>query len=342
MKSLLRSSLAVSMLLLAGVAGVARAATVTLDLWAKPGAVTLPGWPSPVAIWGYATTAAGAPTLPGPVLVVNQGDLVTITLTNGLAEATSLEVPGQGLPPDLAGIAPAASKAYTFTASAVGTYLYQAGPLPAAQHQVPMGLYGALVVRPAGAPTQAYAGAGTGFDDEAVLVLSEIDPLLHAAPAGFDLRSFAPRYYLINGVPYPGTAPISTGAGRRVLLRYLNAGLQHHSMALLGLNQTVIAVDGSPRTHAHAVVAETLAPGMTLDAITTIPATAAAGSRFALHDGSLKLQNNTGLGTQAGFGGMLTFLSTAAGAGGAAAAPTTSSVAVAPSPTTGEIGRAHV
>ena len=43
-----------------------------------------------------------------------------------------------------------------------------------------MGLYGALVVRPATAG-QAYDDAATAFDDEAVLVLSEIDPALNNA-----------------------------------------------------------------------------------------------------------------------------------------------------------------
>lgn len=325
-------------------ASTAQAATVTVDLWAKPGTVLLPGIAAPVTVWGYATSDLGPATVPGPAIVVTQGDTVVVTLTNGLAEVTALDFAGQSLIPDQVGAAPGGSRTYAFTADAPGTYLYQAGLLAGAQHQAPMGLYGALVVRPASAPDvpiagQAYAGAATAFDDEAVLVLSELDPALNgaAAPAAFDLRNYAPRYFLINGQPYPGTAPIQTQAGHRVLLRYVNAGLQHHSMALLGLNQAVVATDGRPRTYGQAVVAETVAPGQTMDAIATIPAGALAGSKFALFDGSLKLYNGTGTGVNAGFGGMLTFLTTSAAGGGTGAGPTTSAVAAAPASSNGTV-----
>ena len=39
---------------------------------------------------------------------------------------------------------------YTFTATTPGTTIYEAGPTENARHQVAMGLYGALVVRPPG------------------------------------------------------------------------------------------------------------------------------------------------------------------------------------------------
>ncbi len=72
-----------------------------------------------------------------------------------------------------------------------------------------MGLYGALIVRPPAAG-QAYDDPATAFDDEAVLVLSEIDPALNnsATPATFDMRKYAPRYFLINGRTHPDTAPV--------------------------------------------------------------------------------------------------------------------------------------
>ena len=46
---------------------------------------------------------------------------------------------------DLGGVADGGSTTYSFVASSPGTYLYEAGPLPGAQHQVAMGLFGALV-----------------------------------------------------------------------------------------------------------------------------------------------------------------------------------------------------
>lgn len=332
--------LVLAVLALLATTGTARAATVTFDLWATTGSVTPPGGAA-TPIWGFASAAGGAAAIPGPVLSVTQGDTVVINLTNGLAEAAALDFPGQALVPDQVGAAPGATTSYTFVADRPGTFLYQAGLLPQAEHQAAAGLYGALVVRPpppvAGAPAQAYADPASAYDVEAVLVLSELDPALAAAPASFDLRGYAPRYFLINGSAYPATAAIAAAAGQRVLLRYLNAGLQHHSMAVLGLNQAVLAVDGNPRTFGQPVVAETVAPGQTMDAVVTIPAGALAGSRFALYDAAMKLQNGTGTGAQAGFGGMLTFLVTGPAGGTTPTGPTTSGVAAAPSPTDGSV-----
>ena len=97
-----------------------------------------------------------------------------------------------------------------------GTFLYQAAPLPNAEHQVAMGLYGALVVHPTTAG-QAYDDVPTAFNDEAVLVLSEIDPALNnrANKTTFDMRNYAPKYFLINGKAYPDTAAIVERCGKQ-------------------------------------------------------------------------------------------------------------------------------
>ena len=132
-----------------------------------------------------------------------------------------------------------------------------------------MGLHGALVVRPADR-RPGLRRRRTAYDDEAVLVLSEIDPALNNAanPAAFDMRKFAPRYFLINGKVYPNTdADRHARPATAVLLRYVNAGVQYHSMGVLGAGQTVVAIDGSPLAHARRYVAETFGPGQTADAI---------------------------------------------------------------------------
>ncbi len=293
----------------------AAAAEISVDLCATTGSVTLPGVPAPVTvpIWGYALgDCAGSPVagLPGPTISVNEDDVVTVNLHNNLAEASALLFQGQVMIPDTTGAVGGGTKSYTFTASKPGTYLYEAGLLPNAEHQVAMGLYGALIVRPATAG-QAYDDPATDFNDEAVLVLSELDPALNnnATPAAFDMRDYAPKYFLINGKTYPNTDPIPTAAGNKVLLRYVNAGLQAYSMTVLGLRQNVIAMDGSPFQFGRTVVAETIAPGQTADMIATIPAAATTSTKFALYDGNLVL-HNSGVG---GFGGMLTFLTAGTG-----------------------------
>ena len=138
---------------------------------------------------------------------------------------------------------------YTFAASNPGTFLYEAGLIPGAQHQVAMGLYGALIVRSATAG-QAYDSASTAFDEEDVVVLSEYDTALAANPSGL-------RHAQVCAQVFPDQRQGLSGhcshhghcAGMKVLLRYVNAGLQAHAMSLLGFSQTVIAADGSPFTY---------------------------------------------------------------------------------------------
>jgi hypothetical protein len=171
--------------------------------------------------------------------------------------------------------------------------------------------------------------ANTVVDEEAVLVLSELDPALNgsAIPGDFDMRSYAPKYFLINGKVFPDTAEIGSAANHKLLLRYVNAGAKHHSMGLLGLRQNFIAKDARLLpTSAVRVTAETLAPGQTGDALVTVPATA---GKFALYDANLALHNNAG----AGIGGMLTFVNATPGA--ASTGPTVANVAFAPAAVAG-------
>jgi FtsP/CotA-like multicopper oxidase with cupredoxin domain len=293
----------------------------TFDLCATTGSMAVPGGTVPV--WGYTLgdcTGAPAASVPGPQLTVNEGATVSITLHNNLGEQTALLFPGQSMRPDLIGAAQGGgTQTYTFTADRPGTFLYEAGLLPNAQHQVAMGMYGALIVRPAASPTQAYSDPSTMFDQESVLVLAELDTALNnsASPSSFDMRNYQPKYFLINGKTFPNTANVDVTPNKRVLLRYINAGLQAHAMSTLGVSQTIIAQDGSPYALSHKVVAETIATGQTLDTLVTIPSTTVNGSKFAVYDANMLLRNNSGSGTtNSGFGGMMMFLAAGEGSVG--------------------------
>ena len=287
------AAVALGTLSLAGLGpiGAAGAATVAFDLCATTGTASFPsGTTSTTAVsfWGYAPVnlaGCGAATLAhpgGPTLVVDEGDSVTINLHNNLAEPTSLDIGGQALESDVTGTGQGTTKSYTFTAAEPGTYLYQAGLTANGPQEAALGLYGALVVRPAGAAGQAYGDAASAFDVEGVLVLGELDPALTPANyAGFDMRNYAPKWGLINGLPYPSTTPIAAAAGNKVLLRYLNAGSFAHSMGVLGANQTQLATDGHRLPADRHFVAETFGPGETADVLVPVPAAATAGSRLA-------------------------------------------------------------
>ncbi len=175
-------------------------------------------------MWGY--SLSGQPFQhPGPVLCVNQGDQVTITLQNsGLSESASIAFPGQdevkangapvqpqfdgsGQMTSLTDVAPpGGSITYTFTASNPGSYIYESGTNP--EKQVRMGLFGALIVRPSQGADFAYNRTDSQFDtnEEFLVLLSEIDPYQHqAAEQGrnFNLNNYHPRYWLINGRGFP-------------------------------------------------------------------------------------------------------------------------------------------
>jgi FtsP/CotA-like multicopper oxidase with cupredoxin domain len=388
--------------------------TVFKDLYAKTGTATLYGTTS-TTIWGYTALVTDTASLPGPVLDVTVGDCVQVTLNNvDLPEATSLLFQGQAIIPDTTGVTAGSSTSYIFNASSSGTFLYEAGLTPNGQHQVAMGLYGALVVRPtstltglttattdafvmtdgaadftgkeyfiggtltnttdgssctitavatnsltcdgglaggtlntwtlgdtysASATPHAYSSVASAFDEEALLVLSEIDTNLNnsGAPATFDMRNYNPRYFLINGKAYPGTLPFDVTAGARVLMRYVNAGMQAHAMSTLGLSQEILGQDGSPYSYAHKVVAETIATGQTLDTITTIPASAVVDSKFVVYDANMLLRNDTATSV----GGMLALLNVSLTPppppGPDVTGPVVTAIALVPNPTNGSV-----
>jgi FtsP/CotA-like multicopper oxidase with cupredoxin domain len=119
---------------------------------------------------GFAPTLAGqnCPTMqvPGPTLIVTEGQTVNVTLQNGLPTAagnTSILFPGFNVTATggVTGLltqeaAPGSTVTYTFTASAPGTHAYYSGTQ--GDLQIEMGLYGAVIVLPASIPANCTTG----------------------------------------------------------------------------------------------------------------------------------------------------------------------------------------
>lgn len=316
------------------VAAPITAAPVSVELCANENTATMPDG-APINIWGFSicTDSLSIVTSPGPTLHVNAGDIVTVTLRNNLdtvnyTENVSLVFPGQAYPiltdgvlapPDTVGVASGGSRTYEFTVTS-GTFLYESGTNVGIQ--IPMGLYGALVVHATTCTTLPCAyDDSTAYDVESTLVLSEFDVDLNnlADPNTFDLLNYHPEYWLINGRAYPDTllpngdpsrpnqpvtSAISAAAGQRVLIRYLNPGLLHHTMQLLGTHQSVIARDGSPLFDAFSAIAETIPSGQTTDVIVTVPA---SGS-YPLYNRQMHLTNGPITSSPHAPGGMMTFI----------------------------------
>jgi FtsP/CotA-like multicopper oxidase with cupredoxin domain len=152
--------------------------------------------------------------VPGPTLIVTQGQTVTVNLTNGLptsAGNTSILFPGFTVTASggVAGLmaqeaAPGGSVTYTFTASSPGTRAYYSGTQ--GDLQIEMGLYGAIIVLPNAVPAActgglhaanraaeihwgesdfrlapgAYNHDKTCYDREYLFQFSEIDPRIHS------------------------------------------------------------------------------------------------------------------------------------------------------------------
>ena len=302
----------------------ASAAVVSINLCAVPGTLSMPGGAS-ADIWGFADGGSGptpdcsaaTATLPGPQLVVNEGDTVTVTVANALPAGSGgrsheilFEIPGVAFDPGPATAPVGGTVTRTFTASTPGTYLYQsAGD---SGRQAAMGLSGALIVRSATA-NQAYDAAHTAYDVEAVLVLTAVDPAFNAVPDTFDMHDYRATYWLINGRTYPDTLPgITAAEGQRVLLRYLNAGYDNTTMLLLGMHERVVARDARLLTNPFDANAETIPAGETEDAIATVPAGPGPSPHgFPLYNRQQHLTNGAQTGqspTPASGGGMLTFI----------------------------------
>ena len=247
------------------------------------GSTTLAG--QAVTVWGYDYASGATLTKPGgPTLEINQNETVNIVLHNELTETTSLTVRGQTMPTDLTGVAPGGAKAYSLNPQEAGTFIYEAGSFAGGPHQVAMGLYGVLIVHP----------ASPAADHDAVVLMSEIDPALNnsATPSAFDMRNYAPKYELVNGQVYPATDVLATAApGDNVRLRYANVGTNYHSMGVLGANQRIVADDGHELNQPYTVVAQTVGPGQTFDAIVKVSANAVADTKLAVYGAGLQLNN---------------------------------------------------
>jgi FtsP/CotA-like multicopper oxidase with cupredoxin domain len=295
------------------------AAAVDPDLCAVPGTVGLPGAAN-VPIWGFAlrptpSTPCSAVTaqLPGPVLEFATGDVVTLNVENAIPGQTlSLTAPGLSLDPGPTDAAPGQTVTVTFTAGAPGTYLYSS--VGDAGRQQAMGLYGALLVCSTTPCPSSGSQYGSPYDRASTLVLSQIDTALNTDPLGpdhFDMRKWAPGYWLINGKAHPDSPDITAAAGDRVLLRYLSAGPETVTMTMLGMHGRVLARDAFPLTNPIDVVSETVPAGSTADMIATVPAGTPSGTRLPLYNRQLRLNNGAFGDSQfapADGGGMMTFL----------------------------------
>jgi FtsP/CotA-like multicopper oxidase with cupredoxin domain len=188
-------------------------------------------------------------TVPGPELRVTQGDRVRVTLVNELPVATTLHWHGVRVPnaeDGVAGltqdaVAPGRSFVYEFVAGDAGTFWYHSHQDTG--HQIPAGLFGALVVEPVG---------GRVAEDV------EHTVLLHNGPAG--VHSVA-----VNGTTGDLVLPAAPGQTTRLrIIDAVGASMDGTAEApvLLGAPYRVLALDGQDLSGPGLLGPQRLALGM--------------------------------------------------------------------------------
>lgn len=195
--------------------------------------------------------------VPGPTLVVHQGDRVVIDYRNEQNIPDTVHMHGiHGIPVSMDGVAgisqPMVMKGgrfrYEFTANEPGTFFYHTHDN---EEMVNSGLYGAILVLPAHRSPQERA------DRDYVEVLSS-----------WTIQSLSENHFTINGKEYPATAPITVRKGQRVRIRWINiSGESFHTMHTHGHYQHVIARDAQPVAQPDVEDTVLVGPGQRADVI---------------------------------------------------------------------------
>lgn len=298
-------------------------------LYVRDNVLKMPGGKQ-IYVFGYTDDPHGRAQVPGPTLVVNEGDTVNVTLINDKDPTKSKYSAGDGhtihmhgldlssvydgdpmtAPPRTANgdiiTTPAAEDSgvqpilgpvqqgqrftYHFVASYAGTYWYHCHV--DVQEHVQMGMYGAFIIQPAGAPNQAYIDTPT-FNKQYTFVLSEMDSVGHQidhdniynnGPA-MNWTHYRPDYFLLNGKAYPDTTAdpndsVSGTRGQTMLLRFVNAGSRVRTIHPDGLHFLVIGTDGRKLDHPYTKDTLQIGPAERYDVILNLT----QAGRFMLHD----------------------------------------------------------
>jgi FtsP/CotA-like multicopper oxidase with cupredoxin domain len=232
-------------------AAVPGISATTFNLTASADYITAPDG-AMIYSWGYGCSPGFSPSflptapdypagncplmqLPGPTMIVHEGETITVNLTNALPVAagnTSMLFPGfdvvatGGVAGQLTTeAAPGIPVTYTFTANKPGTYGYHSGTR--SDLQIEMGLYGALIVLPntsTGCTKGDYALSASAYSDttpsanptcydrEYMMELSEMDVGIHQqveaqkdgpGPILATMEPYVPQYFWYSGRSFP-------------------------------------------------------------------------------------------------------------------------------------------
>lgn len=155
--------------------------------------------------WGYGYQGQGGVgemTLPAPLLVVNQGDVVNINFYNPSPESHTIHWHGldvdqanDGVPSTSFYVTTGEEVTYSFNATHSGTYLYHCHVTTTIH--LTMGMYGMFVVEYS--DNQLFED-GPFFDNEFFFLTSDLEVSSNDDPIGaFPFHEIYPDYFMVNG-----------------------------------------------------------------------------------------------------------------------------------------------
>lgn len=214
----------------------------------------------PAEVWAYRDGSGGSPSVPGPLLVVNQGDHVIVHFRNELPEETTIHWHGIRVPfgsdgthVSQAPVPPGGTFDYEFDAVDAGTFWYH--PHMRGDVQIEKGLYGMIVVRGGVAPDVA-ADRTFVLDD----VKLESTGQLSTKTDGLDLMlGRQGNVLLVNGQQAP---TIEAKAGTRERWRFVSsANGRYFNLTMPGHSFLVIGWDGGILPQPYSAETLLVAPG---------------------------------------------------------------------------------
>jgi ZIP family zinc transporter len=172
--------------------------------------------------------------VPGPVILVHQGDSVAIDYRNENTMADTVHLHGiHGIPVSMDGVGgisqplvqPGGHYTYRFVAKSPGTFIYHTH---GSEAMLDSGLYGAIIVQPSKPPRRL-------AEDFLELISS------------WQIQSASENEFTLNGKEYPATRALDVHAGDLFKIRWINiSGEEFHTMHTHGHDQQIVTRDASP------------------------------------------------------------------------------------------------
>jgi zinc transporter, ZIP family len=196
--------------------------------------------------------------VPGPVLLVHQGDTVVLEYANDDKTPDTIHLHGiHDIPVSMDGVAGISQPlvvqggryVYRFVADTPGTFIYHSHDQEA---MLDSGLYGAIIVEPANAPA-----AERGLKHDFLQMVSS-----------WQIQSAAENEFTINGKEYPATQTLDVRSGERFRIRWVNISAENfHTMHTHGHYQQIVARDAQPVGASDLEDTVLLGPGQRVDVV---------------------------------------------------------------------------